>query len=504
MNGHASHEEGTHRMSERPNRTSTAFARGRLGHVDPAPLPAEPTRPRRQRSLPRRTGRVLATTGTLAIITVASIAFGLRVTPLQSVSALGQTVAVGTASPTLSLSGPGEVDLFGQPLPTQVRFLGPVRPRLVLTSITINQQVAGLFAPSTHEGSAAALGDRLASGWKRYFLAEIAFVALGASLLLGVVAGWRRHAWSWKRTVVTLVGGLVVVEMINVGLIMLTATTAPDILHRVHSLGELVGRSEQAPIQAAPGPTLPGVQAVVLGDSTAAGLGDAPLPHPTPADDACGRSIDAYAVHLGDVNRWDVRNIACGGATIRNGILGPQSVGGQTLPAQLAVAKKAVDASAVVVSVGANDLHWAPMIQLCAASDTCDDRASTAYFQRSLAVFTRNYYELLRQLATLPNHPRVVINLYYAPFDTGADCVPGLSGAKITVLLDRLAGLNAVLAEGAKTFGYLVVQPDFSGHGVCAEHPYVQGLEGLAPFHPTATGQLVIALADERALLGAP
>ena len=490
-------------MSDRANRTSTAFARGRLGHVDPASLRTDPPRPRPERSVPRRAARILVAAGTLAIVAVASIAFGLRVTPLQSVSALGQTVAVGAASPTASLSGPGEVDLFGQPLPTQVRFIGPVRPRLVLTNITINQQVAGLFAPQTEGGSAAILGDRLASGWKRYFLAEIAFVALGASLLLGIVAGWRRHAWGWKRTIVTLVGGLMVVEALNVGLIMLTATTAPDILHRVHSLGELVGRSEQAPIPPAPGPSLPGVQAVVLGDSTAAGLGDAPLPDPGLADEACGRSIDAYAIHLGDVNRWNVRNLACGGATIRKGILGPQTVGGQTLPAQLAVAKKAVDASAVVVSVGANDLHWAPMIQLCAATDTCDDRASTAYFQRSLAVFTRNYYELLRQLADLPNHPRVVINLYYAPFDPGADCITGLTGAKVTVLLDRLTGLNAVLAEGAKTFGYLAVQPDFSAHGACAEQPYVQGVEGPAPFHPTATGQLVIALADERALLGA-
>jgi hypothetical protein len=61
-----------------------------------------------------------------------------------------------------------------------------------------------------------------------------------------------------------------------------------------------------------------------------------------------------------------------------------------------------------------------------------------------------------------------------------------------------------VLAEGARTFGYLVAQPDFTGHGACSEQPYVQGLTDSAPFHPNATGELVIALADERALLGAP
>jgi lysophospholipase L1-like esterase len=471
---------------------------GATGTAAPAP------RRRRTRSALRHASHGLVVVGTLLSITIASIAFGLEVTPLQTVSALGQTVGVGAAPPSLSLSGPGEVDLFGQPLPTSVRFLGPVRPRLVLNSITLNQQVAGLFDPSTSGGSAKALGDQLASGWTRYFLWEIAFVALGALLLLGIVAGWRRHAWSWKKTLVTIAGGLVFVEVVNVGLIMLTATTAPSKLQRVGSLGELVGRDEDAPIAAAPGPALTGVQAVVLGDSTAAGLGDAPLPDPTALDEACGRSVDAYAVHLADVNRWNVRNLACSGATISAGVLGPQVAGDRTIPAQLAMAKRAIGADTIILSVGANDLRWAPMIRLCIAFNECDDKASTLYYQRSLAGFTQDYYELLRQLAALPSHPRVVINLYYAPFDASDDCITGLTPAKIQVLLDRLAGLNAVLAEGAETFGYLVAEPDFTGHGACSEQPYVQGLTDSAPFHPNATGELVIALADERALLGAP
>jgi lysophospholipase L1-like esterase len=476
----------------------------RVGRIGPAGDPGQEPRRPLARSVVRHTSHGLVVAGTLFAITIASIAFGLRVTPLQNVSALGQTVGVGAAPPSLSLAGPGEVELFGQSLPTSVRFLGPNRPRLVLNSITLNQQVAGLFDPSTSDGSAQALGDRLAAGWTRYFAWEIAYVAVGALLLLGIVAGWRRHAWSWKKTLVTIAGGLVLVEAVNVGLIALTATSAPAKLHHVGSLGELVGRNEDAPIAVAPGPALVGVQAVVLGDSTAAGLGDAPLPDPTALDEVCGRSADAYALHLADVNRWKVRNLACSGATIRNGVLGPQTTGDRTIPAQLAVAKRATGATAIVVSVGANDLRWAPMIRLCAAFNECDDKASTLYYQQSLALFTRDYYELLRQLAALPNHPRVVINLYYAPFEATDDCITGLTAAKITVLLDRLAGLNAVLAQGAKTFGYLVAEPDFTGHGVCSAQPYVQSLTDSAPFHPNATGELVIALADERALLGAP
>jgi hypothetical protein len=39
---------------------------------------------------------------------------------------------------------------------------------------------------------------------------------------------------------------------------------------------------------------------------------------------------------------------------------------------------------------------------LCGVSDRCDDRALTAFFQRSLDAFTQDYYELLRQLGALP------------------------------------------------------------------------------------------------------
>ena len=67
-------------------------------------------------------------------------------------------------------------------------------------------------------------------------------------------------------------------------------------------------------------------------------------------------------------------------------------------------------------------------------------------------------------------------------------------------LSSRLATLNAVLAKGAAEFGFTSVKPDFTGHQLCTTQPYVQGLGDPAPFHPTAMGQLAIALADQAAL----
>lgn len=59
----------------------------------------------------------------------------MRITPLQPVSAAGQTVRVGAAPLEWNLSGPGQLDLFGRHIRTQQHFDGPIRPRLELTHI---------------------------------------------------------------------------------------------------------------------------------------------------------------------------------------------------------------------------------------------------------------------------------------------------------------------------------------------------------------------------------
>ena len=57
-----------------------------------------------------------------------------------------------------------------------------------------------------------------------------------------------------------------------------------------------------------------------------------------------------------------------------------------------------------------------------------------------------------------------------------------------------------MLAQGAQTFGFGVADPPFTGHELCTADPYVQGPSDPAPLHPTATGELIIALADQQAL----
>ena len=82
---------------------------------------------------------------------------------VQTVTVAGQVIKVGTTAPTLSFSGPGEIDLFGQSLPTHVQFLGPVRPRLQLTQITINSELTNFVLAEFRDET----DRRLTGPWNR-------------------------------------------------------------------------------------------------------------------------------------------------------------------------------------------------------------------------------------------------------------------------------------------------------------------------------------------------
>jgi GDSL-like Lipase/Acylhydrolase family len=438
---------------------------------------------------------------TFLIITAGSVWLALQVTPLQTVSAAGQTAEVGAAIPSFSLSGPGELDLFGQMMPTKPRFDGPIRPLLQLTHITIDSQVAQLLRSDSPRKLELNLSQQLAQGWTRYFVWETLIAVGFAAVALIAVAGVRRQSHSAMAK--TVVAGLAFVCAVNVGGVLLTASSTPGVLRSVKTLDDLVGVDPLQPVPQPIAKPLPGVQAVVIGDSTAAAVGN-PLPaNATALDRACGRSSESYAADLAAVNNWNVLNLACSGATIQNGLLGVQVLGdGQVAPSQLLEAERATHAKVIIVSIGADDVEWSMMTRLCVASAVCNDKVSSAYFSAQISSFTRSYYDLLGDLATFPGNPAVLVNQYYSPFGSDLGCLRhyGITAAKEKVLLARLAQLNTVLAQGAQTFGFGVADPPFAGHELCTADPYVQGPGDPAPLHPTATGELVIALADQQVL----
>jgi hypothetical protein len=76
---------------------------------------------------------------------------------------------VGAAVPGFSLSGPGELDLFGQVVPTKPQFTGPIRPLLKLTHITIDDEVARVLRSDSPRTLELNLSQQLAQGWTHYF-----------------------------------------------------------------------------------------------------------------------------------------------------------------------------------------------------------------------------------------------------------------------------------------------------------------------------------------------
>jgi hypothetical protein len=447
--------------------------------------------------------RVLAVVAVILAAVLAACA-ALEVTPMQTVSVAGQVIQVG-AAPRLGLSGPGEVDLFGQGLPTAISIPGPIRPRLQLSQITLNSELANFVQGRGQSQAGLTLRTQLAAGWQRYFAWETAAAAVIALVLAGAVAGWRRLPR--KATVRLLVVVLLVTVGLNLSAVALTAEGASAALRHVRSLTQLVGTQDvSVPHSSARRRQLRGIQEVVMGDSTAAGAGLPWVANASMTDKACGRSSQSYALDLASVNGWRALNLACDSATIAHGLLGPQQQGTKQIAPQIDSAEQVRDPAVVIVSVGADDLQWSAILEYCAASTQCDSRASNAYFQQKLARFSTDYLQLLIQLGSLPGHPRVIINRYYDPFGSDVGCIVrgGLTPAKLGTIQTWLAALNQVLAKGAAQFGFLSPQPSFAGHTLCSSLPYVQGLGDAAPFHPTALGQLAIALSDEAALASQP
>jgi lysophospholipase L1-like esterase len=434
---------------------------------------------------------------TLGVVSAGAIWLALRVAPLQTVSAAGQTAQVGATLPNASLSGPGELDLFGQVMATKPDFTGPIRPKLALQHITIDPQVIQMLRAQGPSKVALTLSQQLAAGWERYFLWETLIAAGFAVVPLVAIAAVRRRPKVWK----LLAGGVAVVVAVNLGGIALTASGTPRVLRSVKTLDDLVGVDPSTGTTAA-GAAQPGVQAVVIGDSTASGWGLPWGQDPTALEQACGRSPESYAADIAAANQWNVLNLACGSATIENGLLGPEVLyNGEVAPPQLPQAAAATRARLIIVSVGADDLSWSVMTQLCAAQTVCDDKVSSAYFTQLLNTFTRNYYQLLSDLDGLPAHPAVLVNQYYSPFGTDLSCLQkyGMDAGKVKVLESRLGQLNTVLRQGANLFGFGVAAPRFTGHELCTADPWVQGPADPAPLHPNAAGQLAIALADQQA-----
>lgn len=238
---------------------------------------------------------------------------------------------------------------------------------------------------------------------------------------------------------------------------------------------------------------------VALGDSVAAGQG-LPQGIGIPEEQVCGRSAQAYPYQIATATGMYLEHLACSGAKVDEGLYGPQQVGDNTLMPQLERAFAAGSPDLVTVTVGANDARWAQFVRKCyqwTCGSKWDDGLATVY----LADLRWELYLALSQIAQLSgqDQPEVIFTGYFIPFSPdGPRCneVRNFTTAEMSWMNTQAAKLNQVIHDAVSWYSFATYVPvDFSGHELCSNEPWVQGLQDLAPIHPTAGGQAAIARA---------
>lgn len=300
------------------------------------------------------------------------------------------------------------------------------------------------------------------------------------------------------------------------------------------------------------------ISIVALGDSIASGEGinygfqyaSKPLPHwyggnPNPTWNGpyqlCHQSSLAYgdlvAAHLDAT----FTNLACTGSTYENGIVGPRynttSTGSviHYAPAQfgnwetrqnLNAAYTAAHPSLVLVTFGADDVHFVNVIESCVAASITDSNQCTAAdpgptiqndVLNHLGTLKTDYRSLVsaiqaRGAASRPRKvPYIVFTTYANPLpapgtDLSVAACPDaahLTAAQTAYLTTLLLKVDATLVSAvSKIPGVSVANIDnaLAGHRLCSPDPWAYGPSILltdhsanAPYHPTPQGQRAIA-----------
>ena len=161
----------------------------------------------------------------------------MLITPAQGVQTAGQSLELSAGPPSLSASGSGTLELFGQSMPTTQQFSGPIRPKLHWAEVThYDQLLQALRQPGR-------LGQALRDGWAAYFTHELVIAILVAFALSVLALLLVRRRWQVV-VAVMMVAGLVtgVSDAMAIG----NAANGLNQLSEVRTLDQLVGRTPLA------------------------------------------------------------------------------------------------------------------------------------------------------------------------------------------------------------------------------------------------------------------
>ncbi len=234
---------------------------------------------------------------------------------------------------------------------------------------------------------------------------------------------------------------------------------------------------------------------VALGDSVAAGIG---LEGYSDAS-ACDRTNQSYAAIIANKLQYDLKNVACSGASTTIGLLGIQEVNKLAVPPQIETLLANQKPSLITLTIGANDADWTTLIQKCYTT-TCGSDADTIAVDEALLQVSNALDTSFTQIqAVYPkNLPVVAVTGYYRLFGTtmNAGCVElkGIEPSEIAWIEQLQAKIDTAISTQVEKYSYVTYVPlNFAGHELCTDDSWIQGLAAAKPYHPTYPGQKAIA-----------
>lgn len=230
---------------------------------------------------------------------------------------------------------------------------------------------------------------------------------------------------------------------------------------------------------------------VALGDSVAAGIGLQPYSDSS----ACDRTDASYPNLMAKSYNYSLVNLACGGASIPEGIIGKQDVNKLMVTPQLEQLLNQKDVKYISLTIGANDMLWTQFLGECYTS-ACGTPADMAREQTLLASTKANLTAIFDRIGNRygPNVPQFVVTGYHQALPTspvaGCSDIAGWDTHELAWGRQFLTDLNTTIRDVAEQYNFTVFVPiDFTGHELCTSDPWVQGLNDKEPYHPTAAGQ---------------
>lgn len=259
----------------------------------------------------------------------------------------------------------------------------------------------------------------------------------------------------------------------------------------------------------------PGVY-VALGDSYSAGAGV--TPGLAAADQSCARSQRGFPMLLPGHVVADRAVVACAGATIAD-VLGPDATSSTPTHAGAAPQLDALDTNVdlVTLTVGGNDLDFAPALRFCVTHLECardpygGAPSLDAWVTQTLPAIRADLAVLYARLRDAAPLARIVVLGYPALFAQGELASDRtLSCDLVALAFDASereairawgAALNATIRSEAEAAGltFLPLDEVFRGHEACAGpdawiEPVVFDPDlASGSFHPNAEGHAAIA-----------